>query len=165
VFVGHRLQDPDIRAVLLELVQLGEKRPRFYVVAPAVDEIQQRIWEAKKIMALKGSFDDLMETLDARIDSPFRGIVLPKKPDALPISERFTLKDPALSPACTLFLTMDVDYVKGISSTEPVEPKAFFKGVSKGFSAIEQNLDVRRHLGDTILADNLGVALMLDKSP
>ena len=154
VFVGHRLQDPDIRAILLELVQLGEKRPRFYVVAPAVDEIQQRIWEAKKIMALKGSFNDLMETLDALIDSPFRGVLLPREPDALPIFERFTLKDPVLSPACTQFLTMDVDYVKGISSTEPIEAKDFFRGVSKGFSAVEQNLDIRRHLGDTILADN-----------
>jgi tetratricopeptide (TPR) repeat protein len=154
VFVVHRLQDPDIRAILLELVQLGEKRPRFYVVAPAVDEIQQRIWEAKKIMALKGSFNDLMETLDALIDSPFRGVLLPREPDALPIFERFTLKDPVLSPACTQFLTMDVDYVKGISSTEPIEAKDFFRGVSKGFSAVEQNLDIRRHLGDTILADN-----------
>jgi hypothetical protein len=154
VFVGHRLQDQDIRAILLELVRLGEKRPRYYVVAPMVDEIQQRIWEAKKIMALNGSFEDLMETLDRLIDSPFRGIVVLKQPDALPIFERFTRKDAVLSPACTQFLTTDVDYVKGISSTEPVEAKDFFRGVSKGFSAIEQDLDVRRHLGDTILADN-----------
>jgi hypothetical protein len=154
LFVGYRLQDADIRAILLELVQLGEKRPRFYVVAPTVDQIQERIWEAKKIMALKGSFGDLMETLDKLIDSPFRGIVLPRKQDALPISERFSRNDVVLSPACTQFLAMDVDYVKGLSSTEAVAARDFFKGVSKGFSAIEQNLDVRRHLGDTILADN-----------
>jgi hypothetical protein len=154
IFVGHRLQDADIRAILLELAQLGDKRPRFYVVAPTIDQIQERIWEAKKVMALKGSFGDLMETLDKLIDSPFRGIVLSREPDALPISEHFSRNDVVLSPACTQFLTLDVDYVKGISSTETVAARDFFKGVSKGFSAIEQDLDVRRHLGDTILADN-----------
>jgi hypothetical protein len=47
---------------------------------------------------------------------------------------------------------MDVEYVGGVTSTENLDPRSFYKGVNKGFSAVEQNLDVRRHLGDTILA-------------
>ena len=165
VFVGHRLQDPDIRAVLLELVQLGEKRPRYYVVAPSIDQIQQHIWDAKKITTLRGSFDEFMTTLDSLIATPFRGIVLPRKGDALPIADRFVNRDVTLSPACLQFLTVDVDYVKGVSSTEPIDAKDFFKGASKGFAAVEQDLDIRRHLGDTILADNFLVdeALHSDK--
>src|SRR6266436_98551 len=106
-----------------------------------------------------------METLDTLIDSPFRGIVLRKERDVLPIFEHFTRTDAVLSPACMQFLTMDVDYVKAISSTEHVDAKDFFKGLSRGFSAIEQDLDVRRHLGDTILADNFLIdeALHSDK--
>jgi tetratricopeptide (TPR) repeat protein len=153
VFVGHKLQDPDIRAVLLELAQLGERRPRFYVVSPTVDEIQQRIWENKRITTLKGSFLDFMHSLDGLISSSFRGIIIERDASALPISERFVRKD-APSPACMQFMTVDVDYVKGISSTENLEAVDFYKGTNRGFSAIDKDLDIRRHLGDTILADN-----------
>ncbi len=44
VFVGHSLQDPDLRAILLEMATLGEKRPRYYAVVPEVDDIQRRFW-------------------------------------------------------------------------------------------------------------------------
>ena len=51
------------------------------------------------------------------------------------------------------FLTLDADYVNTLSVGETVTPKDFYKGFNPGFSAIEQQLDVRRKLGDQILSD------------
>ncbi|MGO9273647.1 MAG: SIR2 family NAD-dependent protein deacylase [Terriglobia bacterium] len=48
VFIGHSLQDADIRAVLLELANV-ELRPRHFIVAPDSDEIKGRYWDLKKV--------------------------------------------------------------------------------------------------------------------
>src|SRR5207249_12228241 len=49
VFVGHSIQDPDLRAILLELTALGEKRARSFGVVPDADGVAVRYWETKKL--------------------------------------------------------------------------------------------------------------------
>ncbi len=154
VFIGHSLQDPDLRAILLEMTTLGEKRPRYYTVVPEVDDVQRRFWETKKITPLQGTFEEFLQTLDAQIPEAFRGLAVLTNRPAFPISERFKTAGAALSKACEQFLQTDVDYVKSVISTETVTPGKFFKGINPGWSAIEQKLDVRRHLADTILSDH-----------
>jgi cold shock CspA family protein len=154
VFIGHSLQDPDLRAILLEMTTLGESRPRYYTVVPQVDDIQRRFWETKKITALQGTFEEFLQTLDAKIPAAFRGLAVLINRPAFPISERFKTRDAALSRASEQFLQTDVDYVKSVTSTETVTPSNFYKGINPGWSAIEQNLDVRRHLVDTVLSDH-----------
>ena len=154
VFIGHSLQDSDLRALLLELSTLEEKRPRYYAVIPKFDEIQRRYWESKKITLLQGTFEDFMSTVDENIPSPFRGLSVLAERQSFAINERFKIRDTTLSSNCTQFLQTDVDYVKAVTSTEVISPVDFYKGFNYGWSAIEQNLDVRRHLADTILSDN-----------
>lgn len=154
VFVGHSLQDADIRAVLLELSKIGDFRPRYFVVAPDVDEIKARFWEAKRVTPLKGTFYDFMGALDGSISSAFRGVGVTQEHGAeIPIAAKFKVKNVVLSKVATQFLQADVDYVNSITATETVAPQDFYKGYSPGFAAVEQALDVRRHLGDTILSD------------
>lgn len=154
VFIGHSLQDPDIRALLLELTTIGEARPRYYAVAKDVDEIQKRFWDAKRVTLLHGTFEDLMTSLDATIPSGFRGLAQIKPTTSFPISERFAVKDATLSQSCIQFLQNDAEYVNAVTATETVKPKDFYKGLNLGWSAIEQNLDVRRELADTIMSDH-----------
>lgn len=154
VFIGHSLQDPDLRAILLELVTLEEKRPRYYAVVPKIDEIQRRFWEGKKITLLQGTFEEFMSTLNTNIPSTFRGLAVVVERPSFAICERFKIKDSVLSSNCTQFLQTDVDYVKDVTSTEVITPNIFYKGFNYGWSAIEQNLDVHRYLADTILSDN-----------
>ena len=67
VFVGHSIQDPDLRAILLELSALGDRRARYFGVVPDVDDVTSRFWETKRLTLLKGSFQDFLETLDRRL--------------------------------------------------------------------------------------------------
>src|SRR5207302_464157 len=51
------------------------------------------------------------------------------------------------------YLTYDLDYVDRTMPLENLPPRHFYRGMSRGWSAIEQNLDVRRRLSDQILYD------------
>lgn len=150
VFIGHSLQDPDLRVILLELTQIIEGRPRYYTVTPTVDDVKKRFWESKKITTLEGTFADFMSTIDKKISSPFRGVVLQKK-SRHPIHEHFNSNEHSLSESCLQFLDVDVDYVKVTRSQNIVDPVDFYKGYNPDWSAIEQNLDVRRNIIDHIL--------------
>jgi hypothetical protein len=151
VFIGQGLQDTDLRTILLEFASL-ESRPRFYLVLPDADDIQARFWETKRVSLLRGTFGDFMRTIDARVPRGFRPVAVLRRGDTIPAVERVKQATP-LSEHCLQFLTMDVEYVKAAHATDAVKPSEFYKGVSRGWSAIEQNLDVRRHLADTVLSD------------
>lgn len=155
VFIGHSLQDSDLRALLLELTQLGEHRPRYYTVTPEVDEIQRRAWEQKKITPLKGTFAEFIDALEAKITSPFKSLAVLKRITDHPIVSRFKVAHSALSKAAKQFLENDVDLVASIAKTEVIAPSRFYRGFDSGFSATEQQLDVRRQICDTILADRV----------
>ena len=153
VFVGHSIQDPDLRAVLLELSVSGDKRARCFGVVPDFDEVVSRFWERKKLTLLKGSFKDFLETLDVEIPANARVLAGIRRPqESHPIAERFRSTDTVISDTCRSFLTINVQHVRS-AVTEHVEPKHFYRGLGSGWDAIEQNLDVRRGLADTILTD------------
>lgn len=150
VFVGHSVQDPDIRSFILGLEDLGSFRPRFFIVAPDVDPIKSRFWETKKITLLRGSFDEFLRAANSEIPAPFRSLAKPRPTaDAHPILKYFRTADP-LSNASLEFLSVDVEYVNGIQATEHVDPKEFYKGNTSKFGPVEQDLDVRRHISNEI---------------
>src|SRR5262249_13981531 len=132
VFIGHSLQDPDIRAVLLELTSIGDFRPRYYVIAPDVDEIKRRYWESKKITALEGSFDTFMTTLSARWSFVRELAAVASRPQHHPIESKFRSHS-TLSQSTLDFLGSDVAYVNSIVATEEVNAVDFYKGFSQGF--------------------------------
>ena len=153
VFIGHSIQDPDLRAILLEISVLGDRRARCFGVVPDVSEIATRYWESKKLTLLRGTCQKFLETLDKDISPNSRVLSsLLKSQESHPIAERFRRPDTVLSNTCHSFLTNDVQLVRSATS-EHVEPKDFYRGLNPGWSAIEQNLDARRKLVDTILAD------------
>ncbi len=154
LFVGYQLQDPDLRAMLLEVTEAAESRPRYYAVLPNVDDIERRFWETKKVTLIQGTFHQFLTALNDSIPTETRVLATVKTPSSYPIAEKFKSKNVTLSASCRQFLDMEVDYVKAITATEHIEPRDFYKGLSPGWSAVEQNLDCPRTLGDTILSDN-----------
>lgn len=153
VFVGHSVQDPDIRSVLTELSELGGYRPRYFIVAPDADDIKARFWGTKKISLLKGSFEEFLRTLDAQIPVSFRSLASVAPLAGRHPIEQYARTNTPLSRSTVQFLNIDVDYVNGISATEHIEPKEFYKGYTGGFAPVEQGLDVRRRMSDEITVE------------
>lgn len=154
IFVGHSLVDSDIRAILLELTSRGDFQPRYYYVAPTLSEPEVRLLLRKKITPIAATFDDFMIRMDADVPSTFRLLATVKPAVRLPIMDRFISQVAYVSERCEQFLREDVEYVKTISSTDVLSPKQFYRGISRGWSSVEQNLDVKRTIADTILSDN-----------
>lgn len=153
VFLGHSIQDADLRALFLELSHLGENRERAFAIAPGADAVAQRFWETKKLTVLDATFQDFLETLDAKITANARvlaGVLRPQEPH--PIGARFKKPDISLSESCRNFLSTDVEFV-GASKADYVDPPLFYRGMNSGWACVEQGLDVRRKLVDTILID------------
>ena len=88
------------------------------------------------------------------IPQQFRGLAIHTDRISNPVLQRSKVSGATLSPSCEQFLENDVEYVKAVTSTEGVLPASFYKGMNPGWAAVEQNLDVKRHLGDTILSDH-----------
>ena len=154
VFVGHSLQDPDIRYLLDEIGQ-SEQRPRYYTVTPQVSDAERRFWESRRITPLIGTYEDFLLSLNGSLPSAFRGVVAAPTDSDLAIAERFVVQNPGLSETCSNFLGYDVDYVHPGMATESLDPRAFYKGMNGIWSAVEQNLDVRRDIEDSILLQSV----------
>jgi cold shock CspA family protein len=153
VFVGHSVQDIDLRAVLDELGELNDFRPRYFIVAPDVDAVKERFWESKKITLIKGTFEDFLKTLDDAIPSPGRSLAIGAFPITSHSIQKYFRTHDSITSSTLESLNNDVVYVNGISALTTVDAKDFYKGYTSGFAPIEQGLDVRRRIADRITED------------
>ena len=153
IFVGHSLEDPDIRQFLLELGSHGE-RPRYFTVTPTITGPEKRLLEGKRISPLEGTFQEFLSTIDGELSSVFRGVTAASVVPELPIAERFIVRNPGLSQSSFEFLENDVEYVRnGMAIDSLADPRLFYRGFSPTWSAVDANLDVRRDVENTIVAD------------
>jgi hypothetical protein len=126
--------------------------PMSYSVSPDFTDLETGLLLGRRITPIKCTFKDFLLDLNRQIPTPFRSVVRVDPTPGLAISERFIVKDPGLSSSLQTFLEHDAEYVSNTVSSEPVVPQQFYRGYSGGWSAIEQNLDVRRRLTDAVLS-------------
>ncbi len=153
VFIGHGLQDSDIRQMLMSLSSSIKTRPMYYLVTPKIQEDEKRLWISKRIAVLEGSFEDFLTTLNQKISKNTRKIqkILPTKH---PIEKEFVVSG-EMSKNCYDFLTNEVDYVCPELPIENGTASKFYKGFDLGWYPIYNNLDIRRKLIDVILLDKV----------
>jgi len=138
---------------LLELDEIADERPRYYAVAPDVDDIKQRFWNERRVTLIKATFDEFIDELDKRIDSTLRKISIPSIIGTHPVYKKL-VKKTTLSTQCSQFLDADAYYLSSNLTTQKITAEDFYHGHNPEWSAIEQNLDARRDLTDSILVDH-----------
>ncbi len=154
VFVGHSLGDSDIRAILMEIDELSEARPRSFIVAPGISEPEERMWSAKRFTCVKLRFQDFLEKLDTAISPTFRSLaVVLSQPHDHPITKRFKVANAKPSESLSTLLSRDTEYIDNSYKYTHLDPKAFYKGYFVDFSPIIQDLDVKRSIADDILLE------------
>ncbi len=150
IFVGYRLEDPDLRQLLIEIADQGISRPRYYVVTPNPNPRDIRIWEQKRIQALNGTFEEFLDSLEESIPNALRSINTQDK--IHPVESKFVFHQ-HLSPSTLSFLNKEVTYIVSNLSTEQPDARAFYKGASYGWAAIEAKFDAPRSLVNQLLTD------------
>lgn len=151
VFVGHRLQDINLRAIIQELTELIPSRPRFYLVRPVENVHEVDLWGERRITVLDGSFEDFLVALDKVIGKDVRPLLGAIDLDH-PIRKHFiTRREP--SPSLIEFLSNDAEYVHENMPSGTGSPSKFYSGFNLNWFPIHQNLDVRREMTDKLLFD------------
>ena len=158
VFIGHRLQDPDLRVLIGSITNNVTSRPRYYIVRPNVARQEKNLWESRRIEVLDSTFEDFLNDADSAIDRRFRQLAT-RLPTGHAIQTRF-IRRSTLSATLAEFLTETVEYVHEGMAYESGDPRRFYMGFGQGWYAILQNLDVRRELVDQFLED---VILLLEE--
>ena len=153
IFIGYGLQDADLRALILEVDRDVQSRPRSYVVVPSTTDQEMRFWETRRIQVIPATGLAFLDALDKAVASPFRIATAVSPLEKHAIASRFLDPHSPLTPRCVEFLERDVDYVNAATSLTATDPISFYRGESPNWSAIEQKLDVRRRLTDTLLSD------------
>ncbi|WP_418383596.1 SIR2 family protein [Akkermansia sp.] len=151
VFIGHSLQDSDVRSLLLDIDLEHHSRPRYYIVSPDYNSSEERFWNSRRISLLKGTFNDFMCSIDRSIPHNHRQLSVSIIHH--PIERHFCSHEP-LSENCRDFLLNDASFVEEHQPNEKINPLDFYKGNTGGWTAIEQNLDVPRTFIDDILQDS-----------
>jgi SIR2-like domain len=157
VFVGYRVEDPNIREILQVLEAPNVSRPTHYLVTPGAGDLDKRVWSRKKIETIDGTFQQFMEALDSRIPRALRSLRVNEF--SHPLVTRFRT-NAALSEVAKSFLENDVFFIHEGMSTEAADPKTFYKGSSYGWSAHRANLDGKRNVTASILDE----AVMIDET-
>lgn len=157
VFIGHALQDYDIRSVLAELNKLESSRPRYYTVSTSISPEEERLLDAKRITTLQGTFSDFLNSIKVAIPENKR-ILLSKvtgqQSMGHPILSK-TISGKPLDAFIQNFLDNDVEYVHASMPISTYAPSNFYRGFDLGWFSIEKKLDVRRELTDQILYEFL----------
>jgi len=151
VFIGHQLQDPNLRAILLDLTRTLSSRPRYYLVKPEITEVERDFWGEKRISVLDGSLQEFLIGLDSKVEKKTRALAPLIKPDH-PISRWFVIPEKPSQPLLD-FLKFDVEYVHEALPVENGDPGKFYGGFGLGWFPIVENLDVRRRLADQLIED------------
>jgi cold shock CspA family protein len=151
IFIGHSLIDHDIRIILKELEELKEAKPRSYMVSPGLTEPDKRLFEAKRITPINLSFEDFINKLNKEIEKHKRVLSTVASTASTPIYRRFYVAHAKPSQVLTSFLERDIEYLYHGFKTSHVSPKTFYKGYFQEWGAIEQKLDVKRDIEDTLL--------------
>ena len=151
VFVGYRIEDVNIREILLRLSQSIASRPRYFLVTSGLTEVDARFWEAKKVTALPGTLEEFVDALSDCIPASIRPLLKLVEADQ-PVRKHFIVRD-EVPPSITAMLEHDVEYVHSGMPNESGTPPAFYSGFGLGWYPIRAKLDVRRRLTDTLLMD------------
>lgn len=151
VFVGHALQDPDLRAILLEVSRELSVRPRYYLIKPDATQVERDLWAEKRITVLKGTFEGFLNYLDKAIPEAVRPLAQVIDIEH-PIEKKFVVYEP-LGDSIKDLLFHDVQYIHSGLESEEGSPKRFYKGFDLGWYPILNGLDVKRRLAETVLWD------------
>ncbi len=157
VFIGHSLEDSDIREILLNLSDDLTTRMRSYIVAPNVKPAMERFLGTKKITTFNCKFSEFIDELINKVD-------INSIPDGVSMNIKENIDHPIFkiifassnkpSEILINFLSNDVIYpYSGVVQKDPISAREFYRGYLNGLSAISDELDVRRELESGVLSE------------
>lgn len=153
LFVGHSLEDSDIREILLKLDNDLTARMRSFIVAPNIKPAIERMLQTKKITALNFTFSNFIDQITKKIDFEKLDKEIDEKLKLdlnITLLKRISSLDNKPSEDLINFLKNDVYILDDDTKIKIIQPKEFYRGSTYNITPIVQNLDVRRNIENGI---------------
>lgn len=157
VFVGHSLQDANIRQIISLIEKnVGPGRPRYYLIKPNTGQEEIDLWNSKRISVINGTFEEFINLIDTKIDENTRILGLAHPPRKHPIQLKF-IKNIELREDLSSFLINDVDYIEPSILESQGDAQAFYSGADLEWFPIIDKLDAPRTLTHKVLCDTINI--------
>jgi hypothetical protein len=151
LFVGYRLQDPNIRQLLDAVSKDGSYRPKYYMLQPNMRSDEIHFWQSKRIEPILGTFENLLTSLDAEI-SPNARVLPDVALDDHPVC-KFFVENRKPPQELVEFLDHDFELVHDNIPVKTDLAQRFYSGFDLGWFPIQTCLDVRRSIVDEIISE------------
>ena len=149
IFIGHSLQDHNIRSVLLKLHKEVPQGQRHYLVKPGIKAAESCYWAEQKITSIDCSFKQFLTSLDVEINKTERDLSIVRPITTHPIEKRFVVHSKA-SDELLRYLTDYAEFVSEHTSVPQHSPNEFYKGAGLGWFPIAEDLNVARSISKRI---------------
>lgn len=152
IFCGYQLSDPNIQQILFDLSDMGINRPSYALVDPGLGKYDMKMWSGRRITPIKATLEEFLVYLDQNIDRNTRILSSLKLPEKSPIFKHLK-NDAQISTELNTYLSMELEHVYPGLTTKGIPPIDFYKGLDTDWGGIQQDLDIKRRVGDTIIMD------------
>ena len=152
VFVGYSISDPHVQRILFDLTA-KTGRPMFYSVSPDLEDPEVRYWASHRVTCLKGTFEEFLSGLDAAIPALARALPAGLGGGSQSIRSHYRIASATESTNLIAYLEKDASHVFSAMTAKPQDPREFYRGNDEGWGCIQQNLDAKRTVSDSVLVD------------
>lgn len=144
VFVGYGMNDDNIRSLIQQLINEGDRRPRHYLVRPTWDEVYSDYWKERRFETINGTLEDLTSDIRTNIPKGTEALGFLAKASRTTSLSRFIAhagvreSDHLVDALGTIF-----EHVEG-TSLSGGSAQAFYAGNNQDWFPIENDLDFKR---------------------
>ncbi|WP_426117722.1 SIR2 family protein [Pseudomonas sp. DSP3-2-2] len=152
IFCGYQLGDPNIQQILFDLNDMGINRPSYLLVDPGLGKYDMKMWSGRRITPIRATLEEFLNYIDQHIDRSTRILASLKLSDKSPIF-KYLKNDAEISSELNTYLSMELEHIYPGLTTQGVAPLDFYKGLDTDWGGIQQQLDIKRRVGDTMIMD------------
>ncbi|MBI4923633.1 MAG: SIR2 family protein [Devosia nanyangense] len=157
VFVGYSFRDPDLRALLDQVIKEGDGRPTHYIVTPGVLLAQRKYWSDRRIETIDSTFSEFLTSVDVAFPKPKRelALVVGSNNFQTPITRFISVAGRTESQELRAYLASSVEVVADLGAKPAIDSKQFYRGFDLGWAPIANNLDIRLPIVDEVLSEEV----------
>ena len=153
IFCGYSIADPHIQQIIFDMTDKSISRPMYYAVMPGVSQLESRYWASNNITCIDATFEKFLIELDRQILPLARQLRRTTSPEKLSLQSHYKVAGATKSNSLRFYIENDATHLHSAIVVAQQTPLDFYKGYDTGFGCILQNLDITRHVTDSILVD------------
>ncbi|MDM5128314.1 SIR2 family protein [Aeromonas salmonicida] len=147
IFVGHSLQDANIRNIISMVSSNVPQGQRHYLIKPGMKTPEKNLWSSKKIEPIDMTFKDFIYAIDKETAecNKFEFLIRPQSTHKI---QKIFNSNISPSEELIRFLTNCAEYIKEDMAYIQSKPDDFYRGSDLGWYPIADSLPINRSISE-----------------